>query len=120
MGAELTINRTAGGYQFWKDERTQDPKEWKRFGARIRELTGGEATLACARAGVTTGEWPFALREVFGEYRAADPLSQLRKARPGFDGVCAGHRHHSRAGSACAAHRGQIEPNGAEADCSSS
>ena len=29
-----------------------------------------EATLACARAGVTTGEWSGALREVFGEYRA--------------------------------------------------
>ncbi|MFJ9609347.1 protein meaA [Kitasatospora sp. NPDC101176] len=29
-----------------------------------------QATLACARAGVTTGEWSFALREVFGEYRA--------------------------------------------------
>ena len=28
------------------------------------------ATLACARAGVTTGEWSCALREVFGEYRA--------------------------------------------------
>jgi (2R)-ethylmalonyl-CoA mutase len=28
------------------------------------------ATLACARAGVTTGEWSGALREVFGEYRA--------------------------------------------------
>jgi ethylmalonyl-CoA mutase len=28
------------------------------------------ATLACAHAGVTTGEWAFALREVFGEYRA--------------------------------------------------
>jgi (2R)-ethylmalonyl-CoA mutase len=28
-----------------------------------------DATLACARAGVTTGEWSFALREVFGEYR---------------------------------------------------
>ncbi|HEY0640702.1 MAG TPA: protein meaA [Pseudonocardiaceae bacterium] len=28
------------------------------------------ATLACARAGVTTGEWAAALREVFGEYRA--------------------------------------------------
>ncbi|MFJ2780494.1 MULTISPECIES: protein meaA [unclassified Kitasatospora] len=27
-------------------------------------------TLDCARAGVTTGEWAFALREVFGEYRA--------------------------------------------------
>src|SRR5689334_14484708 len=29
-----------------------------------------EATLACARVGVTTGEWSLALREVFGEYRA--------------------------------------------------
>ncbi|MCD0483195.1 protein meaA [Streptacidiphilus sp. ASG 303] len=28
------------------------------------------ATLECARAGVTTGEWSFALRDVFGEYRA--------------------------------------------------
>jgi len=27
------------------------------------------ASLACARAGVTTGEWSQALREVFGEYR---------------------------------------------------
>ena len=42
MGAELIINRAAEGYQFWKDEKTQDPKEWKRLGARIRELTGGE------------------------------------------------------------------------------
>jgi crotonyl-CoA reductase len=42
MGAELVINRAAEGYKFWKDPRTQDPKEWKRFGARIRELTGGE------------------------------------------------------------------------------
>jgi crotonyl-CoA reductase len=42
MGAELIINRAAEGYRFWKDPKTQDPKEWKRFGARIRELTGGE------------------------------------------------------------------------------
>jgi (2R)-ethylmalonyl-CoA mutase len=28
------------------------------------------ATLACARAGVTTGEWAATLRAVFGEYRA--------------------------------------------------
>jgi ethylmalonyl-CoA mutase len=28
------------------------------------------ATLACARAGATTGEWASTLREVFGEYRA--------------------------------------------------
>src|SRR5690348_1953047 len=42
MGAELIINRAAEGYQFWKDPKTQDPKEWKRFGARIRELTRSE------------------------------------------------------------------------------
>ena len=42
MGAELIIDRKAEGYRFWADEHTQDPKEWKRFGAKIRELTGGE------------------------------------------------------------------------------
>ena len=29
-----------------------------------------ESSIACARAGVTTGEWAGVLREVFGEYRA--------------------------------------------------
>ncbi|HVN11416.1 MAG TPA: protein meaA [Kineosporiaceae bacterium] len=33
------------------------------------------ATLECARAGVTTGEWAGALRAVFGEYRAPTGLS---------------------------------------------
>ncbi|MBB1259072.1 crotonyl-CoA carboxylase/reductase [Streptomyces alkaliterrae] len=42
MGAEAIIDRAAEDYRFWKDERTQDPGEWKRFGRRIRELTGGE------------------------------------------------------------------------------
>ena len=42
MGAELIIDRAEEGYQFWRDEQTQDPNEWKRFGARIRELTGGD------------------------------------------------------------------------------
>ncbi|NYD41284.1 crotonyl-CoA carboxylase/reductase [Nocardioides panaciterrulae] len=43
MGAELIINRSEEGYRFWNDEGTQqNPREWKRFGARIRELTGGE------------------------------------------------------------------------------
>ena len=42
MGAELIINRAEAGYRFWKDENTQDPAEWRRFGKDIRELTGGE------------------------------------------------------------------------------
>ncbi|MEU1689848.1 protein meaA [Micromonospora sp. NPDC005707] len=33
------------------------------------------ATLECVRAGVTTGEWAGALRQVFGEYRAPTGLS---------------------------------------------
>jgi crotonyl-CoA reductase len=42
MGAELIIDRRAEDYRFWSDEHTQDPKEWQRFGKRIRELTGGD------------------------------------------------------------------------------
>ncbi len=42
MGAELVIDRSAENYKFWKDEHTQDPKEWQRLGKKIRELTGGE------------------------------------------------------------------------------
>ncbi|MCW2725156.1 MAG: ccr, partial [Frankiales bacterium] len=42
MGAELVIDRSAEDYRFWKDENEQDPKEWQRFGKKIRELTGGE------------------------------------------------------------------------------
>ena len=47
MGAELVIDRSVGtgeGYRFWTDESIQDPSEWKRLGARIRELTGGRDT----------------------------------------------------------------------------
>jgi len=40
MGAELVIDR--GDFRFWKDEQTQDTDEWRRFGERVRELTGGE------------------------------------------------------------------------------
>jgi crotonyl-CoA reductase len=45
MGARLVIDRshdTGEGYTFWKDKNTQNPREWKRLGAKIRELTGGK------------------------------------------------------------------------------
>ncbi len=42
MGAELVIDRAAEGYRFWRDEHTPDPAEWRRFGERIRDLTGGD------------------------------------------------------------------------------
>ena len=45
MGAELVIDRSSAPGRATgsgRTRRTQDPKEWKRLGARIRELTGGK------------------------------------------------------------------------------
>ncbi|HEX3648123.1 MAG TPA: protein meaA [Pseudonocardiaceae bacterium] len=41
------------------------------------------ATLACAKVGVTTGEWAGVLREVFGEYRAPTGVSATAVAGAG-------------------------------------
>lgn len=62
----------------WRAERDQDAADAAL--ARLREAAGTaenlmEATLACARAGVTTGEWAGALRAVFGSYRAPTGVS---------------------------------------------
>jgi (2R)-ethylmalonyl-CoA mutase len=46
------------------------------------------ASIACAKAGVTTGEWGFALRAAFGEYRAPTGVgSAVRNDTIGLDGV---------------------------------
>lgn len=42
LGAEHVIDRNAEGYNFWIDEHTPNPKEWRRFGQQIRNLTGGD------------------------------------------------------------------------------
>jgi ethylmalonyl-CoA mutase len=47
------------------------------------------ATLRCARAGLTTGEWAGALREVFGEYRAPTGVSAASGVHVGGDGPAA-------------------------------
>jgi ethylmalonyl-CoA mutase len=44
------------------------------------------ASIACAHAGVTTGEWGQALREVFGEYRAPTGIAGARTATAEGDG----------------------------------
>ncbi|WP_116204463.1 protein meaA [Amycolatopsis circi] len=46
-----------------------------------------EATVECARTGVTTGEWSGALREVFGEYRAPTGVSAAAAAGQGDPGL---------------------------------
>jgi (2R)-ethylmalonyl-CoA mutase len=45
-------------------------------------------SIACAKAGVTTGEWAFALREAFGEYRAATGVGRaVRNDSTGLDDI---------------------------------
>ncbi len=58
----------------------RDPSAVREALLGLRTAAGTEvnlvpATLACARAGVTTGEWADTLREVFGEYRAPTGVS---------------------------------------------
>ena len=54
MGVEAVIDREAEGYRFWKDERTQDPGEWRRFGKRIRELAGADPDIVFEHPGRQT------------------------------------------------------------------
>lgn len=42
IGARWVIDRKAENYQFWNDDGTQNPKELRRFGRQIRDMTGGE------------------------------------------------------------------------------
>lgn len=41
LGVDLVIDRSAEDYRFWDGDK-QNPKEWMRFGKKIRELTGGQ------------------------------------------------------------------------------
>ncbi|GAB2936216.1 crotonyl-CoA carboxylase/reductase [Micromonospora polyrhachis] len=74
MGAELVIDRAAEGFRFWSDEHTQNTDEWRRFGERIRELTGQVGSAARVGRGGRThlvGEDPDIVfehpgRETFG------------------------------------------------------
>ncbi|MFE2011908.1 protein meaA [Streptomyces sp. NPDC059491] len=75
--------RVVGSLKSWRDNRYQPPFNHPRpckALERLKEAAKGtgnlmEATLECARAGVTTGEWTGALREVFGEFRAPTGVS---------------------------------------------
>ncbi|MEU6664934.1 protein meaA [Streptomyces sp. NPDC046727] len=83
-------NRVIESLQRWRDTRYQPPFNHPRpckALERLKEAAKGtdnlmEATLECARAGVTTGEWAGALREVFGEYRAPTGVSSAPVAVP--------------------------------------
>jgi len=63
----------AAAFARWREERDEAAAQRALAELKRQAATGANlvpATLDCVRAGVTTGEWSFALREVFGEYRA--------------------------------------------------
>jgi (2R)-ethylmalonyl-CoA mutase len=77
-GTVLTVDHTAEDEQLrrlneWRDTR-DDAAVKAALAALERAANEGEnlmeASISCAHAGVTTGEWGDALRRVFGEYRA--------------------------------------------------
>src|SRR5438270_419180 len=54
LGVEAVIDRRAENFQFWKDEHTQDPKEWLRLGKKIRELAGEDPDIVFEHPGRST------------------------------------------------------------------
>ncbi len=54
LGVEAVIDRKAEDYRFWNEEGQQDPKEWRRFGKKIRELTGGDPDIVFEHPGRQT------------------------------------------------------------------
>ncbi|MEU6623207.1 protein meaA [Streptomyces litmocidini] len=87
--------RVVASLKTWRDNRYQPPFNHPRpckALERLKEAAKGtenlmEATLECARAGVTTGEWAGALREVFGEFRAPTGVSSAPVAVTAEEGT---------------------------------
>ncbi len=81
---DLDVERAAvERVRAWRTERDADPARRARAQAALARLRDDarsganlmEASLECARADVTTGEWTQALRDEFGEYRAPTGVS---------------------------------------------
>jgi (2R)-ethylmalonyl-CoA mutase len=91
--AILTVSADAEAEQIARLEAWRNERDGRAVATALKDLrrAAGEnrnimpASIACAKAGVTTGEWGFALREAFGEYRA--PTGVGRAARNETQGL---------------------------------
>ena len=89
----------------WREQRDGDPAKQERARAalsRLQEAAGTdenlmEASLECARAEVTVGEWAQALRDVFGEFRAPTGVSGSVGVGDGADASLTAVRERVRA-----------------------
>ena len=72
--------------QAWRSERDDAAVGTALADLRRVATEGGnvmDASIACARAGVTTGEWGATLREIYGEYRAPTGVGRAARADTG-------------------------------------
>ncbi|MFF8828249.1 protein meaA [Streptomyces sp. NPDC015131] len=82
--------RVVAGLHQWRDNR--DEVRAQDALAVLKATAAGTGnlfvpTLECARAGVTTGEWSWALRDVFGEFRAPTGVSSAPVAVAAEEGT---------------------------------
>jgi ethylmalonyl-CoA mutase len=94
--AIVTVSESAERDQIGRLEAWRETRNSKAAAAALKELrrvatAGGNvmpASIACAKAGVTTGEWGWTLREAFGEYRAPTGVGNAaRNDVSGLDGI---------------------------------
>jgi (2R)-ethylmalonyl-CoA mutase len=94
--AVVTVPDAVEADQVARLEAWRGARDGKAVAAALRELRrvakeGGNimpASIAAAKAGITTGEWGAALREVYGEYRAPTGVGRAaRNAAQGLDGL---------------------------------
>jgi ethylmalonyl-CoA mutase len=83
-GSIMTIDpdneaRQIESLQAWREGRDQDKVDAALTELAVAAKEGRNimpSSIACAEAGVTTGEWAGCLREIFGEYRAPTGVGQ--------------------------------------------
>ena len=96
IDAIMTVSEDAEHDQLERLEAWRASRDAKAVAATLAELKRAAATgknimpasIACATAGVTTGEWGWTLREAFGEYRAPTGVgSAMRNDVDGLDDI---------------------------------
>jgi ethylmalonyl-CoA mutase len=94
--AILTVSPQAEAEQIERLQAWRNARDQKAVAAALKELRAAArenrnimpASVVCAKAGVTTGEWGFTLRESFGEYRAPTGVGRApRNETVGLDGL---------------------------------
>ncbi|HXZ45174.1 MAG TPA: protein meaA, partial [Pseudolabrys sp.] len=94
--ATLTVSTDAERDQIERLKAWRARRDGAAVAAALKELkraaNGGSnimpASIACAKAGVTTGEWGWTLREAFGEYRAPTGVGRaMRNDVTGLDDI---------------------------------